>query len=316
MKLVATMVMAEEQVRAIVPDIEFVQANSAAEALAAAVDADIVWLGGFRDIIPQLVQQGKHLRWIHCYSAGVDDCYCGELMNSDLILTCGKGGPVGSLLAEHAFAMMLALTRGIASEVRAASWNHQGEAARNAFEVGGKVMGIVGFGGVGKALAKRAKAFDMEVIAVKRQLPVTATAGAMVWPVCRLPEMLECADIVVITVPHTAQTVGMFDRAAFRSMKKKALLIAVGRGKTVDTAALVDALKQGEIAGAGLDVVDPEPLPDNHPLWTFPNVIITSHIAGNAPERAGRNQTLVLENLKRFINKEPLASTFDRASGY
>ena len=124
------------------------------------------------------------------------------------------------------------------------------------------------------------------------------------------------SDVVVVTVPDTPDTEGMFDAEAFRRMRRNALLITVGRGRTVETDALVEALRSGEIAGAGLDVVHPEPLPDDHPLWGMPNVIITPHIAGNAPERAVRNRALVLENLKRFAKGEPLLSLVDKEGGY
>ena len=136
------------------------------------------------------------------------------------------------------------------------------------------------------------------------------------WGMDRFEEMLQRADIVVVTVPHTPETEGLFDAKAFSIMKESALLITVGRGQTVQTDALVDALNRGSIGGAGLDVVDPEPLPDNHPLWSCPNAIITPHMAGNAPERAGRNQELVLENLRRYVAGQPLLSTVDKTLGY
>ena len=132
----------------------------------------------------------------------------------------------------------------------------------------------------------------------------------------RFGEMLNRADIVVVTVPHTPETEGLFGPAEFAQMQNHALLITIGRGQTVQTDALVAALNNGKIGGAGIDVVEPEPLPDDHPLWQCPNTVITPHMAGNAPERAARNEELVLENLSRFAKVQPLLSAVDKTLGY
>lgn len=189
--------------------------------------------------------------------------------------------------------------------------------AGDVFELGGKTMGLVGFGGVGRHLARMARGFNMKVVAVRRS-PGTADSddGTTVWGADRFHEMLSVSDVVVVSVPDLPATRAMFDAEAFRTMKNRAILIAVGRGKTVDTDALVDALNAGEIGGAGLDVVDPEPLPDDHPLWQMDNVIITSHNAGTSPERGERNRALVLENLKRFVAGQPLLNRVDCDAGY
>lgn len=315
MKLVALQSVDETAVRDVVPDLDVVKA-SRDTLLDVVADADIL-IGSPGNLWEAVLAKSPKLRWVHVSSAGVDRLMCPEFLNSDVTLTCAKGDVVGPLLAEHAFALMLGLTRGIAYCVRDGRWNrHDGDAGKKVFEVGGKTMGLVGFGGVGQHLARMAQAFDMDVIALRRQVMGDEPEGVTVWGQERFDDLLAASDVVVVSVPDTPDTRGLFDSAAFQKMKKTAFIITVGRGNTVNTDALVDALKKGEIAGAGLDVVDPEPLPDDHPLWQFRNVIITPHIAGNAPERAGRNQALVLENLRRFAKGEPLTSAVDKTAGY
>jgi phosphoglycerate dehydrogenase-like enzyme len=315
MKVVATQAVDEAALRAAVPGVDIVLAGGE-DLPEAAMDADalIGWLN--RSSLLALLESSKTLKWIHLSSAGVDGVLCPELIRSDVMLTCAKGDPVGPLLAEHAFALALSLSRGIHFYAREKGWTRGGEAGRKLHELGGKTMGIVGYGGVGKALVPRARGFGMEVIAVRRNPDLEPSGDVDVWGTDRFHEMLSLSDVVVVTVPGTPETDGMFDREAFRRMRSNSTLVTVGRGKTVDTDALVWALEEEEISGAGLDVVDPEPLPDDHPLWTMPNVIITPHVAGDAPEREPRNRDLVAENLRRLDSGEPLVSMVDKEAGY
>lgn len=319
MKMVLNGSLDEKAAHAIAPDLNIVRAAGEAELLAASADAEIavmMGMGWMRGGFAAFLAQAPKLRWFHCSSAGIDPLLCPEFLDSDVIMTCAKGSPVGPLLAEHAFALMLSLTRGIAACVRLNRWDGRSDGARNAYELGGKTLGIVGFGGVGEALAKRARAFDMEVIAVRRRPQTSSAQGVSQWGTERFGEMLARADIVVVTLPQTPETTGLFGAEEFAHMKNSALLITVGRGQVVQTQALVNALNSGQIAGAGIDVVEPEPLPDDHALWQCPNTVITPHMAGNAPERAARNQQLVLENLRRFISDQPLLSAVDKELGY
>ena len=234
----------------------------------------------------------RRLKWVHTSSAGVDALLCPELRETGAVLTCAKGEVVGSLLAEHAFALMLALTRGLVWCARQRRWDRGGQAGREAYELRGKTLGIVGYGGAGQALARRAAAFEMEVAAVKRTPPSQAPPEPLrtLWGFDRLDDLLAVADVVVSTLPGTPETRGVFDEGRFQLMKRAALFINVGRGEAVQPGALLRALQEGWIAGAGLDVTDPEPLPEDSPLWLMDNVLITPHIAGNSPERAGRNR--------------------------
>ena len=316
MKLVALQKIDEGAAKEIVPNLEVVNA-SRDTLLDVVTDADILIGSPGGNLIEDIIKVSPKLRWIHVSSAGVDSLICPALLESNVTLTCAKGDVVGPLLAEHAFALMLALTRGIALCVRDGRWNRrEGEAGKKVFEVGGKTLGLVGFGGVGQHLARMAHAFNMNVIALRRKAVGDEPDYVTVWGNDRFDDLLAQSDVVVVSVPDTPQTRGMFNADAFAKMKNAAFLVTVGRGNTVDTDALVAALNNGDIAGAGLDVVDPEPLPDEHPLFQMRNVIITPHIAGNAPERAGRNSALVLENLKRFAQGEALVSSVNKSVGY
>lgn len=319
MKLVTTHRLPEDAVRAISPDIEILQVSGEEALLRAAPDADVI-IGGFGGSsgpqFERVLRAAKRVRWVHTSSAGVDPLLCPDLLTRDIVLTCAKGHAVGTLLAEHAFALLLALTRGIATCARMRTWGRNSGAGRGVSELRGKTMGIVGFGGVGLALARRARAFDMDVVAVRRTPSDDAPEGVAVWGADRLHDLLTRSDAVVLTVPLTRKTKGMFDRRAFERMKPTAILVNVGRGEVVDTAALIDALRNRRIAGAGLDVFEQEPLPDDSPLWDTENVVITPHIAGNSPDRAGRNLEAVLENLRRFVQGRPLIGVVDKAAGY
>jgi phosphoglycerate dehydrogenase-like enzyme len=162
-----------------------------------------------------------------------------------------------------------------------------------------QTIGIVGLGAIGSEIARRAAAFGMTVLAVD---PVNPSA----WPMERLPELLAAGRFVAIAAPHTPKTERLFDAAQFARMKPGAYLINIGRGAIVDLSALVDALKSGHLAGAGLDVFEIESLPAGHPLWALPNVIVTPHIAGSSPRVSERHLGVLLENIRRFRTGEPL----------
>lgn len=321
MKVVSTWPIPEESVarfRSLVPDLQIVVARGE-EFLAEAADAEVAlgsYGGGQGGSFQRLLRGAPKLRWVHTSSAGVDPLLVPEFLESDVILTCGKGEVVGSLLAEHAFALMLSLTRSVALAIREGRWDRGGKASRSPYEVRGKTMGIVGFGGTGRELASRAAAFGMRVLAVKRS-PAEAPSGVeALWTYDRLPDLLAESDVVVMTVPLTEETQGMIGEPELRQMKSSALLITVGRGETVQMEPLVQALSEGWIGGAGLDVLPEEPLSDDSPLWKLPNVIITPHSAGNSPQRAVRNLELVIANLERFLKGEPLLNVVDRAARY
>jgi phosphoglycerate dehydrogenase-like enzyme len=174
-------------------------------------------------------------------------------------------------------------------------------------------LGIVGLGQIGSEVARRGLAFGMRVIAVDPVQTAAPGGVAALWRLDQLPELLAQSDFVVIAAPHTPQTERLFGREQYQQMKPTAYLINIGRGAIVDLAALVEALDAGQIAGAGLDVFEIEPLPADHPLWRHENVIITPHVAGASPRIAERHLAVLLDNIGRFTRGEPLANVVDKA---
>ena len=264
---------------------------------------------------PQQFCRAGKVRWMHSWGAGVDGTLFSELVHSDVVLTSAKGH-VGVHLAEHAMALLLALTRGIAHSVRACDWDEKWPIRNASRELTDRTMGIVGLGGTGRELANRAAAFAMRVVAVDPEpVDVPETVEAC-WGMDRFHHLLSASDVVAICAPLTPATEGLFDRKAFASMQSHALLINVTRGSIVEEAALLEALENGGIGGAGLDVTPVEPLPADHRLWRLPNAVITPHTAGASPLRDRRNVEIACENLRRLLAGEPLICLIDKAKGY
>lgn len=302
------------------PDLEIVTVapDDVERLLVEVADADVIvgmFGGGGGDLFRRVVRAAPRVRWIHTGSAGVDEVLCAEFFEREFILTCGKGESVASLLAEHAMALLLALTRCIVATARERSWQ-RGAFHEGPTEVRGMTMGIVGFGSVGRELARRASAFDMWVLGIKAHPTPPPPGVEALWGPGRLAALLSRSDVVVLVLPNTPRTNGSFGESQFRQMKPTALLINVGRGQVVDGAALERALVEGWIAGAGLDVMPQEPWPAESPLWRLDNVLITPHIAGNSPQRAGRDAHVFCENFARFIRGQPLVGIVDRDQGY
>jgi phosphoglycerate dehydrogenase-like enzyme len=180
--------------------------------------------------------------------------------------------------------------------------------------LGDCTLGIVGLGHIGREVARRARAFGMRVRAVDPVQDSAPDGVESLGPVEVLPELLGWSDFVVIAAPHTPQTEKLFRRAAFRQMKRDAVLINIGRGAIVDLADLAAALEAGEIGGAALDVFETEPLPADHPLWRMNDrVILTPHVAGYSPRIAERHLKVLVENLCRFLGNDPLENVVDKA---
>ncbi|MDQ1424284.1 MAG: hypothetical protein QOD72_1782 [Acidimicrobiaceae bacterium] len=266
---------------------------------------------------PKLFEAAATLRWVHATASGVDGFLYPEFRDSDVVLT-GEKGLVGGHLADHGFGLLLALTRRIAAAIRLGpkGWDVREEMRREEIELAGLVMGIVGFGGTGRAMARRGVAFGMHCLAVD-EMPVPGSDGvAEVWPTSRLNDMLALSDVVAICCPLTEATTGLFDDAAFAAMKSAAILVNVTRGEVVDDGSLVRALESGRLGGAALDVTPIEPLPADHPLWRFENVVMTPHTAGASQHRARRNLERFCENLRRYRAGEELIGVVDKQAGF
>lgn len=300
-----------EEIKSVSDDVEIVIAKGYNEQLTEITNADVVLGNVSRD----LFLKAEKLKWVHVPSAGVDGILFPELVSSDVILTSMKGH-VGIHLADHAMALLLALIRGIHTALRNPRWETQSRIRENAIELIDKTMGIIGFGGTGFEVAKRAKAFGMEIIALEPENIRKPDFVKTVWKPERFYDLLECSDVVVICAPLTDYTRGMFNLDAFRKMKRSAILINVTRGQIIDGTSLIQALEEGLIAAVGLDVTPQEPLPPDSPLWYKDNVIVTPHTSGGSPARMDRTIDLFCENLKRFLSNQPLLSVIDKRKGY
>jgi phosphoglycerate dehydrogenase-like enzyme len=215
--------------------------------------------------------------------------------------------------------MMLALARGLPQYARhqnEARWKDDATDQDGMREIGGRTLLVVGLGGIGTEVARRAHALGMRVIATRNSSREGPRFVAKVGLSNELHALAAEADVVVNATPLTPETTGIFNAAFFAAMKKGGYFINVGRGKSVVTDDLVAALRSGQVGGAGLDVTEPEPLPDGHPLWSQRNVIITPHVAAASDVQNQRYWILVVENLRRYAAGEPLLNVVDIKRGY
>ena len=263
-------------------------------------------------ISPQALARAPQLKWVHSWAAGPDSALYPEMVASPVVLTSSKGN--GAIpLAEHAIWLMLTLNRGAMRWVRA-----QEERRWDRFthgELNGLTCGIIGLGHSGRDLALKARAFHMTVIGMRqKQSPVPEVDE--LYPTGRLHEFLGRCDVVVVTAPRTPETTGLLGEAEFRAMKKTALFIVFSRGGIADDDALLRALQEGWIAGAGLDSFGQEPLPTDSPFWTAPNTICTPHNGATTAATRQRGIDIFVENLERFMTGRPLLNVVDKQAGY
>ena len=288
-----------------------IEAKTAERQRAEIVDADVI----FGRVTPEIFTHARRLRYYHCLGAGVDAVLSPELVESEVIVASEKG-EVGIHLAEHAFALLLALTRGVHTALRDPDFRLREPIRKEQRELWQQTLGIVGFGGTGRAVAQRALAFGMRVLAVDIEDVPPEPGVEAIWKPDRLYDLLGMSDVVVIALPLTKATHHLFTRDLFRRMRRHAILINVTRGEIVYGADLMAALEEGLIWGVGLDVTDPEPLPREHPLWRHPRAVVTPHTAGGSPRRAGRAIATFCENLRRLADGRPLLALIDKRKGY
>lgn len=287
------------------------EADSEAAALDLIADADAY----YGRMTPALLAAGKELRWVQATSAGLDGYYFPELRESNVMVT-NLRGIYSDVLAEHVFAFLLSLARGIPVYFRRQLEGQWEKRAASVIHVAGTTLGVLGLGGIGLEVAKRGHAFGMRVLALDPAPKARPDCVDRIYGVDELHEMLAEVDFFVICAPHTGETDRMIDAAAFRAMKPSAIFINIGRGKVVDLAALTQALRNGELAGAGLDVFEEEPLQEGHPLWAMENVMITPHVGAESDRIEERRIGLILENIRRFRDGAPLLNVVDNRKGY
>ncbi|MDO8533003.1 MAG: D-2-hydroxyacid dehydrogenase [Dehalococcoidia bacterium] len=280
------------------------------------LDAEVL----FTRFVPRdLLRRAPNLRWVHVGTAGVDIALKeSHVLGSGVTVTCSIGMHAVPV-SEFILSGVLALNKRVPAfwaEKEKRVWRR---AEREMPVVQGATMGIVGYGQIGRATARLAKAFRMRVVATKRSCtaPMRDADGAdLLLPPSHLRELLAESDYVVICAPLTPETERLIGEAELRAMKPTACLVNIARGRVVDEAALVRALREGRIAGAVLDVFEDEPLPADSPLWDMPNVIFSPHIAGGSERNPDRATDLFCRNLANYLSGQPLVNVVDPARGY
>ena len=266
---------------------------------------------------PRFFADAPNLKWLHAIASGVDMFMFDDFINSDVVLT-GEKGLVGGHLADTGWGLLLALTRQIHTAIRlgADAWQHRVDMRRKEIELEGLTMGVLGFGGTGRAMARRAVAFGMKTLAVDEYPSLGDHGVAEVWGVDRLDELLARSDVVAVCLPLTETTDAMFDSDLIAKMKAGSYIVNVTRGEIIDGGALVAALESGHLGGAALDVAPGEPLPPDHRLFALDNVAMTPHTAGASQLRAPKNVARFVRNLGLARAGKPLEGVVDKIAGY
>jgi phosphoglycerate dehydrogenase-like enzyme len=305
-------------IRAALPAIEFL-APAAGAALPGGIErARGVAISWDSPPIEAVLDAAPRIEWLHQRGAGIDRIAGPRLLQSNVVVTNGSGNHAPNI-AEHVLGLMLAFARQLPALIRAqqaAQWKPP--RAEQLFELSGQTLAVIGAGSIGRALGARAAALGVRVLGVRRSShPEEDVPGfTRLVGIERLDDVLAEADHVAIALPLTGETRGLFSAARLERMKPGAYLYNVGRGGLVVHAALLEALRSGRLAGAGLDVTDPEPLPPDSALWHEPGVIVTAHSSGNTPYSFERYRALLVDNLGRWSRGEPLRNVVDVRLGY
>ena len=280
-------------------------------------DAEIIlnWSSS-RELLRDVFLMSHRLRWMHSRSAGLEQTLFPELIESEVILTNGSG-VFSSSLGEFVVASILYFAKDFRRMIRnqlAGVWEQF-----DVTMVSGQILGIVGYGSIGRAIAARARGLDMKVLALRRRVPRQSQEDLLIdhvfGPEGRL-DMLSRCDYVVLAVPLTEQTRGLIADPEFAVMKKNAVVINVGRGPTIDERAMIKALSENRIRGVALDVFDQEPLPEHHPFYSFENVLLSPHCADHTPDWLDNAMRFFIAQLERFRSRKDLFNIVDKRLGY
>ncbi len=266
---------------------------------------------------PRIIREAKNLRWLQDSRHGVDSCMVPEILDKQFILTNAQHTS-GPPIASHVIALMTMITRGLHNFHRTqlqGVWKDR-PIDFPMLQLDGKTMLVVGLGGVGTEVAKRAHGLGMRVIGVRNSSRSGPDYVEYVGLSHEVYELAGRADVIVNALPLTNETRGLFDKKFFDSVRRGAYFISVGRGESTVTGDLIAALNDGRLTAAGLDVTDPEPLPDGHELWSLPNIVITPHVAATTDEGRWRRWAVTRENLRRYVNGEKMLNVVDVARGY
>jgi phosphoglycerate dehydrogenase-like enzyme len=311
-------------------DVQVANCHDETEAAREIVDADAL----FGKITPGLLPAARRLRWVQSATASLEHYVFPALVEHPCVLT-NMRGLFSDVIADHVFGYILCFARNLHRYLRQQQQHRWapigGEGERSSFAGGpcfvsgmdrahqhlsDLTLGIVGLGHIGAEVARRGLAFGMRVLSVDPVVHEAPAGAEPPWPLERLDDLLAASDYVVICAPHTPRTAGLFRRDRFQRMKSTGVLINIGRGAIVSLEDLVEALRAGDIGGAALDVFETEPLPADHPLWDFENVILTPHVAACSVHLAERHLATLLGNLRRYVVGEPLANKVNKHEWY
>ena len=259
----------------------------------------------------ELVDKSKNLEWVHTSAAGVDEYLFSSFIKSNIQFSNGKilQGPE---IADHGIGLLLSISRNIHYSIK----NVEKKNMPRPIELNGKKCGIIGMGGIGMCLAERLKKFGMTIISISEDLVPILSCIDEQHDSSELIKLLPSFDVIFCAAPLTKHSNKMFNEAAFKKMKTGSIFINVSRGELVDTNALLKNNLYKKFKGIGLDVVDGEPLPNNHKLKKAKNVVLTEHIAGLSDNNRARAYDLITKNIERFLKKKPLFNLVDKIKGY
>lgn len=277
----------------------------------------VIYLGG--RLTEEQFACARHLRWIHVPWAGVNALLSVRAIRDSTILVTNASGIMADGVADQVMAYVLLFSRSLLPQLRAMErkeWITQSVEQTTRRALQGLTIGIVGLGSIGKAVARRARAFGMKVIATRRSNITLEIDADQLLPAEQLHELLGEADFVVITLPLTEETRGLFGHDEFLAMKESGIVVNIARGAIIREVELVEALRDGLIAGAALDVFEKEPLPSDSPLWEMENVIVTPHSSGGFDQFRRRSADLFISNLESYFTGRPMLNVVDRARGY
>lgn len=274
-------------------------------------DAEVI-LGNVK---PEFLPRAACLKWLQLNNAGTEG-FCDGVLPEGAVLTNATGA-YGLAISEHMIGMLFELRKKLQfyrDNQRMRLWKKEGQVSL----IQGNTVLVVGLGDIGTTFARKMKALGCYVIGVKRRSALCPEGVDEVYTIEHLDTLLPRADVVALSMPGNEQTYHVMDRNRLNLLKPEAVIINVGRGSAIDTEALVEALREERIAGAALDVTDPEPLPMDHPLWDLRHSLITPHVSGGfaLPETLEKIVDICAENLKRYVNGEELKNIVDLETGY
>ena len=302
-----------KEMQATFPEVQFVEVSEEADQIREVADAEVYYGWPSRDVF----LAGKNLKWIHCPGTGIDQHMAiPELVASDIPITNAREPHVAPM-ADHVFGFIIVLAHKL-------HWMWDDQKARNwrmydygwkQLDLEGSTLGIVAMGNIGRAVAKRAQGFSMNVYAVDK-FPRPSEYAEEVWGLDKLDDLLAISDWLVVTAPITDETRGMIGKEQLRKMKPGSHMIIISRGGIVDEFALGEAIESGHLAGAGVDAFDPEPPVPENPLWDNPNVVMSPHASAFTPGLYIGRRNVFKENFRRYLAGEPFLYVCDKKLGY